>query len=105
MAPLFSYRTFSSAVNGEVIILSPVLTLVTWFHSNVEYRALNEGAEAGDRFADDQVLHLVSALVGIESFRIHEETPDVVIGGDAVAAQQLTGPGDGLAALGRGERL
>ena len=50
-------------------------------------------------------MHLVRALVGVEGFRIGEETPHVVFGRDAVAAQQLSGPRDCLAALGRGERL
>src|SRR6201995_1147119 len=38
---------------------------------------LHEGAEARYGFADNQVLHLESAFVGIKRFRIREETSDV----------------------------
>src|SRR5882724_3164145 len=61
---------------------------------------LDEGAETGNGLAENQVLHLERALVGVESFRIHEEPPDVVLSGDAVAAEQLASPRDRLAALG-----
>src|SRR6266446_2826654 len=61
---------------------------------------LDEGAEAGNGLADNQVLHLERALVGIESFRIYEKAPDVVVSGNAVAAEQLACPCDRLAALG-----
>ena len=57
----------------------------------------HEGAEPRDGLADDQVLHLISALVRVESFGIGEEARDVVVGDDAVAAKQLAAPGDGLA--------
>src|SRR5499427_2847594 len=66
---------------------------------------LNEGAESGDRLADDQVLHLIRAFVGIERLGICEEARNVVIDEDAVAAEQLSRPGNRLAHLGRGERL
>src|SRR5260221_14515090 len=48
-----------------------------------------ECAEAGNGFAENQVLHLERALVGVKGFRIHEESPDVVFSGDAVAAERL----------------
>ena len=57
----------------------------------------HEGAEAGDGLADDQILHLIRAFVGVERFGIGEEARDVVVGDDAVAAQQLAAPGDRLA--------
>ena len=57
----------------------------------------HEGAEAGDGLADDQILHLIGAFVGVERLGVGEEARDVVVGDDAVAAQQLAGPGDGLA--------
>ena len=38
-------------------------------------------------------------------FAIRKEPRCLVVGDDTVAAQQLARPGDGLAALGRGERL
>src|SRR5258708_5488288 len=66
---------------------------------------LHEGAEPRDGFAENQVLHLERALVGVECFRIHEEPPDVVLSGDAVAAEQLACPRDRLAALGGCEGL
>ena len=61
--------------------------------------ALHEGAEAGDGLADDQILHLISAFVGVERLGIGEEARDVVVGDDTVAAQQFAGPGDRLARL------
>src|SRR5260370_22995859 len=65
----------------------------------------HEGAEAGDSLADDQILHLIRAFVGVERFTIREEACRLVVGNDSVAAHQLTGPGNRLAAFGRGERL
>src|SRR5262249_21320001 len=65
----------------------------------------DERAEPGDRLADDQVLHLIRAFVGIERLGISKETRDVVVGEDAVAAEQLPRPGDRLTRLGRRERL
>ena len=65
----------------------------------------HKGAEAGDGLADDQVLHLIRAFVGVERLGIGEEARDVVVGDDAVAAQQLAAPCDSLAAFGRAERL
>ena len=53
---------------------------------------LDEGAYAGDGLADDQILHLIRALVGIECLGIGEEARDIVIGDDPVAAQQLAAP-------------
>src|ERR1700741_5287653 len=54
--------------------------------------ASDEGAEAGDRLADDQVLHLVRTLVRIEGLRVREEARDVVFEADAIAAVQLARP-------------
>src|SRR5260370_29130918 len=66
---------------------------------------LHEGTEPGDRFADDQVLHLERAFVGVERFAVGKKTSDLVVGDDAVAAQHLAGPGDRLATLRRAKRL
>ena len=68
-------------------------------------RMSDEGAEAGDGLADDQVLHLIGAFVGVERLGIRKEPRDLVVGDDSVAAEQLAGPRDRLAALGRAERL
>jgi hypothetical protein len=65
--------------------------------------SLDEGAETGDGFADDQVLHLEGPFVGIKRFRIREEATDVIVGGDAVASAQLPRPSDCLATLGGSE--
>src|SRR5882762_9992890 len=65
----------------------------------------HEGAEAGDGLADDQILHLIGAFVGVERLGVREEAGDVVVGDDAVAAQQLAAPRDGLARSSRAERL
>jgi len=52
----------------------------------------NEGAVTGDGFADDQILHLIGAFVGVQRLGIGEETRDIVVGDDAVAAQDLAAP-------------
>jgi hypothetical protein len=52
----------------------------------------HEGAVAGDGFADDQILHLIRALVGVQRLRIGEEAREIVVGDDAVAAQDLASP-------------
>src|SRR6266481_4724656 len=68
-------------------------------------RPSQKGADACDRLADDQVLHLVRTFVGIERFGVGEEARNVVVGDDAVAAQELATPGDRLARLRCAERL
>src|ERR1700742_626464 len=65
----------------------------------------DEGAEASDSLADDQILHLVRTFVGVQRFTVREEARRLVVGNDSVAAYQFTGPCDCLATLGRGERL
>src|SRR5580704_3079570 len=67
--------------------------------------ALNERAQTGDSFADNQVLHLKRAFVGVERFGIGEKARNVVVCGYAVSSQQLPGPGHRLAALGGAERF
>src|ERR1700723_1362233 len=61
--------------------------------------------EPSEGFAENQILHLICALVGVERFAIRKEPRGVVVGDNAVAAEQLARPGDGLAALGHAERL
>src|SRR4029077_6310091 len=67
--------------------------------------ASHEGAQANDGLANDHILHLICAFVGVERFGIRKEPRGLVVGDDAVAAEQLASPRDGLAALGRAERL
>src|SRR6266478_3139907 len=50
--------------------------------------------------ADFTVSHLERAFVRVERFRIHKESSDVVLSGDAVASEQFSRPRDRLAALG-----
>src|SRR5690348_5334733 len=45
----------------------------------IALKRLDKGAEASDGLAENEVLHLERALVGVKSFRIHEESPDVVV--------------------------
>src|SRR5439155_22671676 len=66
---------------------------------------LQEGAEACYGFADDEVLHLESALVGVERLAIVEKASDLVVGHNAVTAEDFSGPRDGLTTLGSAERL
>src|SRR5215471_13654281 len=103
----FSYSTVSSfgtdgccvstviATAGEAMALSPLRV------SAVARPCSDERAEPGDRLADDQVLHLIRAFVGVERLGVGEEARDVVVGENAVAAQQLARPGDRLTPLGR----
>src|SRR6267378_2400098 len=64
---------------------------------------LQKGAESGDGFADDQVLHLEGAFIRVERFTIVEEAGDLVVGYDAVAAEYFPSPRNCLATLGRAE--
>src|ERR1700688_4570590 len=89
---LFQFSRFCTQISG-------------YRSQNLPQTPLDEGAQAGNGLAENQVLHLERALVGVESFRIHEESPDVVVSGDAVAAEQLARPRDRLAALGCREGL
>src|SRR5882724_8743658 len=118
MAPFFSYNTFSSvrpacgvaaAFGGVIVAIELInvlnLSLLIALLTRESAAVLQKGAETRDRLAHNQILHLVSAFVGVKSFSIREETADVVLGSNAVATQQLAGPGDRLAALGCGECL
>src|SRR6266853_6612694 len=102
MAPFFSYNRFSS-IGGELIELLPGKGEHTQAAARIA--ASDKGAEPGDRLADDQVLHLVGALVGVEGLGIGEKARGVVVGDDAVAAEQLAPPGDRLAHPARAECL
>src|SRR5260370_1255720 len=65
----------------------------------------DEGAVTGNGFADDQILHLICAFVGVQRLGIGEEARDIVVGDDAVTAQDLAPPRDRLARFRRTERL
>src|SRR3984957_572344 len=121
----FSYKTFArlsaaapafstNATPGEPMTMSPKFPVLEFLAHAVgedgngvrpEAFASHEGTQASDGFADDQILHLICAFVGVERFAIREEPRGLVVGDDAVAAEHLASPGDGLAALGRAERL
>src|SRR5258705_2592785 len=115
MAPFFSYKTFSSvraavgvsaACAGGVTVAIELINSVETFVDNLCLLTESQkGAETRNRLAHNQILHLVSTFVGVKGFSISKETADVVLGSNAVATQQLAGPGDSLAALGRGECL
>src|ERR1700681_4854215 len=51
---------------------------------------LDEGAEPGYGFTENQVLYLEGALVGVERFRIGKEPANVVVCGDAITAHKFT---------------
>src|SRR5271169_4742411 len=124
----FSYKTFARSSTGAAVFSSnavpgEAITNLLTFSSDFEFLgarrrgglgangvrpeafASHEGAQASDGLANDQILHLICAFVGVERFAIRKEPRGLVVGDDAVAAEQLAGPGDGLAALGRAERL
>src|ERR1700686_4074239 len=65
----------------------------------------HEGAVTGDGLADDQILHLIGAFVGVQRLGIGEEAREIVVGDDAVAAQDLAAPRDRLARFRRAKRL
>src|ERR1700722_1542536 len=102
--------TFDLDALKDINLFSPFVVLVS-LHAVCGYLPqnrpllLNESAQSGNGLAQNQVLHLEGALVGVQSFRIHKESPDVVVSGDAVAAEQLSRPRDRLAALGGREGL
>src|SRR5216683_7075174 len=100
--------TFNLDSLRDIDLLAPFALLYAVDGYQVENSTpipLDEGAETGNGLAENQVLHLKRALVGVQGFRIHEETSDVVVSGDAVATEQLSRPRNRLAALGCGEGL
>src|SRR5215471_1832734 len=117
MPLLFSYSTLSSfgaggccvstvtVTAGEVMACLLSKSVSDGSRATFRRRPLNESAEPGDRLADDQLLHLIRAFVGIDRLGIREVARNVVVEEDAVAAQQLSRPGDRLTRLGRRERL
>src|SRR5437763_11969053 len=50
---------------------------------------LFEGAQAGDLPADDQRVDVVRPLVGVDRLQVEHVADDRVLGGDAVAAEDL----------------
>src|SRR5882724_11522482 len=67
--------------------------------------ASDESAQSGDGLSDDQRVHLPGALAGIDRLRVRDETSDMVLQQDAVAAEQLARIADGFPAFDRAERL
>src|SRR6266705_54730 len=92
MAPFFSYSTFSSvrpvcgvaSFGGVIVAIELInvlsLSLLIVFSTRELAAVLQKGAETRDRLAHNQILHLVSAFVGVKSFSIREETADIVLG-------------------------
>ena len=60
-----------------------------------------EGADAGDVAADDQRLHGLGALVGVDDLDVALVADHVVLEQDAVAAEQVARLGDHAARLAR----
>ena len=52
----------------------------------------HEGPVTSDGLADDQILHLVGSFVRIKRLGVGEEARDIVVGDDAIAAQDLSSP-------------
>src|ERR1700682_1488946 len=65
----------------------------------------HEGADARHGLADDQILHLERAFVGIERFGICKEASDVGFDDNAVSTEQLASPRHRLTQSGCAERL
>src|SRR5881296_2026475 len=97
MAPFFSYNTFSSvraavgvsaACAGGVPVAIELINSAETFVDNLCLLTESQkGAETRDCLAHNQILHLVSAFVGVKGFSIRKETGHVVVGRDAVATQ------------------
>src|SRR5271170_1867501 len=108
-APLLAKRPLRMRAKARALPLSgpySSLLLESGARENAGRRAASdEGAETRDGLADDQILHLICPFVGVERFAVRKEARDFVVGDDAVAAEQLARPCNGLAALGRAERL
>src|SRR6188472_2872976 len=66
---------------------------------------LHKGTQPCDGFAENEVLHLICAFITEKRFGVSEESPDVVIDRNAVAAEYLPAPRYSLATLGGGKRL
>jgi hypothetical protein len=66
---------------------------------------LDEGAQAGDSFADDERIHLARPFVGVDRFGIRDKAANMIVKENAVTAEQLAGIADGLAAFDRAERF
>src|SRR5258708_4389496 len=79
--------TFRPENTDSVVCVVCIVTVIT----------SHERAQAGDRLADDQRLHLAGALIGVESLGVGDKAADVVVENNAVAAQQLPCPVNGLA--------
>ena len=63
----------------------------------LKLNTLDEGAAAGDGFADNQRVHLARAFIRIDGFGVGDETTDMVLQQDAVAVEQFPRIADGLA--------
>src|SRR4051794_22538140 len=83
---VFAVVFLTSNLEDLTAITSSLLYLLLQFwqdrlNRKLEFTSipLDKGAEAGYGFANNQVLHLECAFVGIKSFRIREEAADIVV--------------------------
>jgi hypothetical protein len=79
-----------------VAILIKRLLSAPFLSSLIAACALDEGTQPRNGLADDQRVHLPSALIGVDRFGIGHETSDVVLEQDAVAAEQFARIADGF---------
>src|SRR5262249_38088302 len=104
MPPLFSYKTFSRG-STDALMICLLQICPIWEKGRAKNKGSgsppvsHEGAEARDSPADDQILHLARAFVGIERFGVRKEAREIVVRNDTVSTQQLAPPRDGLARL------
>ena len=66
---------------------------------------LQKGTQPCDGFANNEVLHLKRAFITVKRFGVCEESSNVVIDRNAVAAEYLPGPRHSLPTLGRSKCL
>src|SRR6266853_4618185 len=108
--PLFlSYRTFCRVNAVALMLLSPFesrlcgLSALPAAKTNVS--GSHEGADTRYGLADDQVLHLEGAFVGVKRFGIRKEASSVGFDDNAVSTEQLASPRHRLTQSGCAERL
>src|SRR5207249_9896397 len=79
MAPFLAYKIVSRFSSVVVVLINVSSLKLRLFVRHL----IQKGAEACYGFADDEVLHLVGALVGVERFAVVEKASDLVVGHNA----------------------